>query len=90
VVPAGRSVLAATRPLRFGAEGEARSDSCGAAACGRGLMAKPSQTEADSQPKPSQTEVDSPGASTSTFDFVWDSTSDLNASTSVSIGGKVL
>ena len=31
----------------------------------------------------------SPGASTATFDFVFDSTSDLNASASVSIGGKV-
>ena len=45
------SGLAATRPLHFGAEGEARSDLCGAGrlwsrfdgeACGRDLMAKPS------------------------------------------------
>jgi len=35
-------VLAATRPLHFGAKGEARSDLRGAAACGGGLMAKPS------------------------------------------------
>ena len=34
--------LAATRPLHLGAEGEARSDLCGAAARGRDLMAKPS------------------------------------------------
>jgi len=32
--PAGFRQVA-TRPLAFGAEGEARSDSCGAAACGR-------------------------------------------------------
>ena len=37
----GRRV-AVTRPLHFGAEGEARSDLCGAAACDRDLMAKPS------------------------------------------------
>ena len=36
---ARRGWLAATRPLHFGAEGEARSDLCGAAACGRDLMA---------------------------------------------------
>jgi hypothetical protein len=34
--------VAATRPRSSGAKGEARSDLCGAAACGRGLMAKPS------------------------------------------------
>ena len=42
--PAGRRsrlrLLAATRPLHFGAKGEARSDLCGTAACGRDLMAK--------------------------------------------------
>ena len=34
--------VAATRPLHLGAKGEARSDLCGAAACRRGYMAKPS------------------------------------------------
>ena len=36
--------VAATRPLHIGAEGEARSDLCGAAARGRGYVAKPSLT----------------------------------------------
>src|SRR3954470_4585749 len=50
--------LAATRPLHFGAEGEARSDLCGAAARGRDLMAKPDLVVPTVAPEPRQNQPD--------------------------------
>src|SRR4051794_2612990 len=59
----GRSwprLYAATRPLHFGAEGEARSDLCGAAARGRGYMRPPGRSTLERRAKPEATCVGRP------------------------------